>query len=370
MTILHLSSAKSWRGGEQQIAYLIEALQSRKVKQWVFCPKGTPLHQYCLEQKIACATYRKTFSVNPYPAYLLAQLIARENIQLVHMHDSHAHSFACIGAQLFGIKTPFVLSRRVAVPIKKNAFSLWKYRHPSIQRIICVSQSIKKILASAVHDQSRLTVVYDGIDLQKFAPSDRQKDLRSEYQIANDLLLIANIAAIEPFKDYFTFVDTAERLLREKMKAHFLIIGGDGGQESALKEYIAQKELTTHFSFTGFRKDVPQILPSIDLLLFTSKMEGLGSSVLDAFACRVPVVATNAGGLPEIVIHQKTGLTASVGDAADLAKQVKTMLTNPDLRQQLTNGATAHLQQFTKTNMGKQTYQVYQQVLNKHLQID
>ena len=73
---------------------------------------------------------------------------------------------------------------------------------------------------------------------------------------------------------------------------------------------------------TGFRKDIPKILPELDIFLFSSKTEGLGTSLLDAFACQVPVVATNAGGVPELIIHEKTGLLSPTKDPQSLAKNV------------------------------------------------
>ena len=77
---------------------------------------------------------------------------------------------------------------------------------------------------------------------------------------------------------------------------------------------------------TGFRTDIFEVFPELDILLFTSKEEGLGTTVLDAFACEVPVVATAGGGIPEMVIHQKTGWLAAIGYAEQLAEGVEQIL--------------------------------------------
>ena len=114
---------------------------------------------------------------------------------------------------------------------------------------------------------------------------------------------------------------------------------------------------------TGFRQDIPQILPELDIFLITSKTEGLGTSILDALACNVPVVAAQAGGIPEIIIDQQTGLSAPVGDSTKLAQQVNYLLQNPVLKNQLIRNATKHLEAFTTATMANKTLNVYEKVL-------
>lgn len=102
----------------------------------------------------------------------------------------------------------------------------------------------------------------------------------------------------------------------------------------------------------------------MDVLLFTSKEEGLGTTILDAFACKVPVVATAAGGIPEIITNEKTGLLAPVGDAQTLAHYVEKILADRNLREQLIENAWQKVKYFSKENMAKKTLEVYQSLLN------
>ncbi|MEM1122039.1 MAG: glycosyltransferase, partial [Bacteroidota bacterium] len=138
MKILQFSSAKTWRGGEQQIAYLQEELTTLGVEQWIFCVQNSTLANYCSSNNIPHFTYKKRFSTNPLIALQLKKLVARLNIDLVHLHDSHSHTFGFMST-LFGNKTRFVLSRRVDFPVRKSWFSYQKYNHPSIKKIISVS---------------------------------------------------------------------------------------------------------------------------------------------------------------------------------------------------------------------------------------
>jgi len=205
-------------------------------------------------------------------------------------------------------------------------------------------------------------VVHSGIDLNRFK-ANNQNVLREEFRLDKETILIGNIAAIAPHKDYFTFVDTAEKLMKSGLKIKFFIIGADGGEEQAVKKYMTQKGLVTDFIFTGFRKDIPQILPVLDVFLFTSKEEGLGTSVIDALACGVPIVATNAGGIPEIINSAKSGLLSNIGDSTSLAENVKQILVKPLLKKKLVRNGLKTAQQFSKKVMAEKTLKAYQEIL-------
>ena len=363
MKILHISSAKTWRGGEQQIAYLVEELQKLKIAQHIFCAKDSSIEAWCVAQGIEYTTYLKASSISPFTAKKLADTINKQNCQILHAHDSHAHTYACIAMRLFACKVPIVLHRRVDFLIKKSPLSKWKYNDIAIAKIICVSAAIQRILATSIRDKTKLNVVHSGIDKSRFQ-FESTEVLRKEFGVPNSHLLIGNVAAIAAHKDYFTFVDTVEILVREGLNATFFIIGGDGGEKAAIQEHITKKSLKDYIFFTDFRTDIPRILPELDVFLFTSKEEGLGTSVLDAFAAKVPVVATNAGGIPEMVQHEKTGLLAKVGDAKQLAKNVKRIVKQHDLAKQLTQNASARLEDFTKQKMASQILEIYQEIMS------
>ena len=362
MRILHLSTASTWRGGEQQVAYLAEELAKKGVWQQVCCVAGSAMEKHCLEKGIPHLTFHKFFSSNPLVAWREARICRRQKITHVHAHDSHAHTFAAMAASLFGNAVPIVVSRRVDFPVGGHFLSRWKYNHRAVAKIVCVSACIKELMAPALRDPGKLVVVHSGIDLEKIEPGENAGLLRTEFSISKNEFLIANIAALAPHKDLPTFVKTAEILEEEGFPARFILIGGDGGEEQNIRRMIQEKGLEAHVLLTGFRDDVLQILPQIDLLLFTSKTEGLGTSLLDAFASGVPVVATSAGGIPEIVEHGRTGMLAPPGDAAALARQVKELLTHPALRDELVGNAKERVRLFTKEKMAEKMISVYSSI--------
>jgi len=306
-------------------------------------------------------------------AYQFKKLGKKLKIDLAHLHDSHSHTFGYISA-ILGNATPFVLSRRVDFPVKNNWLSYRKYNHTSIKKILSVSNFVQKILAPSIQDQSKLQVVHSGVDTTRFKYTN-QNILRQTYGIPAATKIIANVAAIATHKDYFTFVDTANILLKSASRTSssgstqqalkFIIIGADGGEETLIKQYIQKNELSDHFIFTGFRKDVPQILPEVDVFLFTSKEEGLGTSVIDALACGIPVVATKAGGIPEIIQDGKNGFLAPIKNAPLLADKVAHLLASPYIRNKFIKNGQQTALQFSKEETARKTLAIYQEIIQQ-----
>jgi glycosyltransferase involved in cell wall biosynthesis len=361
MKILHLSSELSWRGGEQQIAYLIEELQKQGIQNFVACRQNSAFESHCRKVNIPHLSFSFRGSTDLATAWGIRKLCREKKMKLVHIHSAKSHSLAVL-SHLAGNPAPLILSRRVDFPIRANVLTQWKYNHPSIQKIICVSQAIERIVRGSVHHPDRCTTVHSGIDANRFIPP--AGILRSKYSLAEDTLLIGNTSALAGHKDYFTFIRTAEIFRSFGISARFFMIG-DGPEREKLARHIRGKGLQDYVIMTGFLQNIDEVLPELDIFLMTSEMEGLGTSVLDAFAARVPVVATRAGGIPEMVIHQKTGLLAEVRAVEQLAAHLKLLSKDQALRTSLVEGAYHHLlSNFTKEKMAERTLEVYREVLS------
>ncbi len=363
MKILHLSSETSWRGGEQQIAYLLEEQLRQGLTVLVICRPGSATASYCLQQHIPFITAGIKNSLDVGTAWKLKQICKKEKIDLVHVHSSRGHAIVHL-AQLLGLRIPYILTRRVAFPIANKGLNILRYNSSQLKKIICISSAVMASTAPVVREQHKLRVIYDGIDLNRFsATAPPEQLLRQELGLADNTLLVGTVAALTAEKDLTTFIRAAGELADVLREAHF-VIAGDGPERSALQTLTQLLHLEERLHFLGRRSDIPQLLPQLSLFLFTSRMEGLGTSVLDAFACRIPVVATAAGGIPEIVRHEVTGLLAPVGDAQGLAREAQRLLNNPALQSALVEHAhRLLLRSFTKEKMAADTLGVYQQVL-------
>ncbi len=364
LNILYVSSAKSWRGGEQQLVYLFQELHLKGIQQHILCPEGSELAKFCQQENLSHFTAKKRNSFDFGFAKRIAQLVDELAINLVNPHDSHAHTFTTIAGLFYKMKSPIVLHRKVDYEVSSTPLSKFKYNYSGIKKIICISSEVQRVLSQSLKRPEKCILITDGIDIEKFEESNPEA-IRSEFGIPKSHLVIGNVAAITQQKDYFTFVDTAEKALFQRKDLHFLIIG-DGDQRMEIENLVKAKKLQNSITFAGFRKDVSTLLPSLDILFFTSEKEGLGTTVLDAFAAKVPVVATDAGGIPEIIDHGKNGLLAPVKNSDLLAKELLTICANDNLRRELAKNATEVVKNYTKQKMAEKTLVVFKEVASQH----
>ncbi len=356
MKILHLSSARSWRGGESQLSLLLHNAPS-EVNHIVCAPAGSMLINYCKEQNIPHITYHKRASMDPVFSWKLKSMCRNHNVDIIHTHDAHSHTYAYHAARL-GLKPPIVVSRKVDFPPRSTA----KYLHPQISKIICVSDCIQNVLKNKLPRTNHLVTIHDGIDIEK--RSTAAYSLRTRFNISSDSTLIANLSAMADHKDYPTFLRTAQKVYKENNKTHFLIIGGDGGVKHEISQFIERYDMKPYITVTGFIKEAHKHLEEIDIFLFTSKTEGLGSTLLDAMLYETPIVSTDAGGIPEIITDGYNGLLCQVGDEKALAQKINSLIQNKTLGKTLSYNASRHVLNFSAKVLALKTTNIYKEVLN------
>jgi L-malate glycosyltransferase len=359
--ILQISSIKNWRGGEQQVAYLIIELRALGKEVYMVVAKKSKLEQFCIDNNFQYSAINFGNGFNLFAAWRLKVITARYQIDLIHMHCSPSHTLA-IFSNILGNKAKMALSRRVDFPIHDNLFSIKKYNYSQIENILCVSNKINNIIAPVIKNPEKIKTIYSGIDLNKFSTT-KGDILRKQYNIDNEYTLIGNVASMANHKDYFTFINTAELLIHGGLKAKFIIIGDDGGEEQQIRNYVKEKQLEDSIIFAGFRTDVTKILPELDIFLFTSKEEGLGTSVLDAMASKVPVVATKAGGIPEMITHEQNGLLCGIKNHKELAEATIKVIQDEEFRQSIISNGSATVQKFSKEKTALETIQTYMDIL-------
>lgn len=361
LSVLHLSSEMDWRGGEQQIVYLIDLLRQWGIHVHVAVKAHSEVERYCLEHGHNFTPMSFSSSVDLGTAFQIRKLCKANHFDLIHAHSSRSHG-AAIFSTWFGNRVPVILSRRVDFVPKNNLTSRWKYNHTSIKKVLCVSEAITQIMRGYLHDPDKAITVHSGVDTQRFAHDAKSERLRTELGLDRNVFLVGNTSALEDHKDYPTFLQTISELKGRHVNVHAVIMG-KGSLEGGLRNMVDQLGIGDNVTFAGFRKDLPQVLPELDLFLMTSKTEGLGTSVLDSFAAGVPVVATRAGGIPEMVIHGRTGLLTEPGDYKSIADCVERLVKNPIERHALVTGASQHLRNFSKEETARKTLEAYHQIL-------
>lgn len=359
--VLHLSSERSWRGGEQQIAYLIEASVKLGVETAVLARKGSDFESWCRERKIELYTagFKNGFDFST--VHELRKAVRRAGADIVHVHSGKSHSLAWL-ASLTGLDVPVVVHRRVDFKVSSSRLKAAKYNHSSVRRIICVSDAIADMVRAAVSRPERVVTVYSGIDFERFDGRPPKLSLRSEFSISADKLLVGNVSALAPHKDYETWLATAAKVLENRDDVHFFAVGS-GSLDAKMKTLAKKLKIADRVTFTGFRKDVPDILNGLDVFLITSRTEGLGTGIIDAMYCGLPVTATRAGGIPELVVDGETGFLCNPGDVDLLASRLNVLLDDPELRKSFGDAGRARSLNFSKDQMALAVAGHYAEVL-------
>lgn len=364
MKVLQVSTPNSWRGGEQQAAYLAHALKELKVEVFIMTPFDSALSLRMQEDGISVINFDSRGFLDLSLAKKIAKVCAEEKFDLIHTHDSHAHSAAVLSAAVFGNRTPIVVSRRVDFAVSSNLFSKWKYNYTSIKKIICVSEMILKITAPSIRDRNKLAVVHSGINTEQYNFIPNGNLLKEELNLSPDTMLVGNLSALADHKDFPTFLKVARRVVDENPWVHF-VVAGSGDERGFIEKFIEENKLSSRIHLLGFRKDVPKVMKSLDVFLITSKTEGLGTIVLEAFAAGIPVVATRAGGIPELVNDHVTGLLKEIGDVEGLTNAVHQILLDHELRANLIDNAKTKVQDFSFLATAQKTLSIYQEIAKR-----
>ena len=364
MNILHINSERTWRGGELQLAYLMEEMEElEQINFFVMGKSGSKLQAWCEARGVHFEKAPLRGGADILTGFRIKQFCKANNVDIIHAHTSHAHS-AMLYAGLMGCKVKMVLHRRVSFPVKDRWLARLKYRNKMIGAIICISKDVKQVLERTLPDDERLVLIYDSINSSRFKSIDYKRTFHERYSLPLSKYIVVNTSAISHEKDYMTFVDVAEIVLSSELDVVFLIVG-EGDERRSVEDYVIEKNLSKSIYFLGFVDDVSDVFEHASLLLMTSKKEGLGTAILEAFYHRVPVVATSTGGIPEIVRHKETGMLASVSDSREAARHVETVLARPQLKNELAeNGYRLVNELFKSSRMAEETLAVYKKVMS------
>ncbi|HEU4927002.1 MAG TPA: glycosyltransferase family 4 protein [Vicinamibacterales bacterium] len=360
MFSLHVDTARSWRGGQNQVLVTVlglRALGHRTVL--VAHPTGELLRR--AEEGLDLIPLAPRAELDLAAAWRLSRVVKQLKPDIVHAHDPHGVAMASIALSMSTQpRTPrLVASRRVDFHMRQSALSRWKYRQ--VECFICASDAIRQIVVSDGIPRSRTVTVHEGIDLGHVAAAPRA-ELHKELWLPHDAPLVGNVAALVPHKGQRYLVDAAGLVLPKQPDARF-IIAGEGELRPQLEHQIRQHHLEKHVILAGFRSDILSLHKAFDIFVMSSVTEGLGTSILDAMACGKPVVGTTAGGIPEVVADGETGLLVPPRDPRALADAITRLLSDRALRERMGAAGVARVRErFSAEIMVKKTLEVYERL--------
>jgi glycosyltransferase involved in cell wall biosynthesis len=325
MRIAHVDTGTTWRGGQAQVLALALGLAARGHEAVVFCPEG-PLAERGRAAGLCVQRFAARSDLDFVAGLRLAGELRRMAPDVVHLHSARAHAVGAWAARAAG-GLPVVVSRRVDFEVAEHPLSALKYR-VGVDRYLCISEGVRRVLARGGVPAARLRVVPSGIDLGRWRTLPDPAPLRARLGLASGTPVVGNIAALAPHKDQHNLLGAAAALARRRPDARWVVFG-EGELRSALEAERRRLGLEQVVLLPGFVERVEEAMALLAVFVLSSYLEGLGTSVLDAQAAGVPVVATAVGGVPEMVEDGATGWLVPARDPAALAAAVEDALAHP-----------------------------------------
>lgn len=329
MKILHVESGRHLYGGALQALYLTRGLAALGHRNWLACRRGGALDRVADSGAIHCPLPMRGDGDLPLILRLL-RLIRQLEPDLVHLHSrGGAEVLGGIAARLAGV--PAVYSRRVDHPEARWQVAL-KYR--LYDRVVAISQAIADVLRAGGLSEDRLRVVRSAVDATAYARRCQREEMLARLDLPDNSLLIGIVAQMIERKGHQYLIRALPELIASHPRLR-LCCFGQGPLEAPLRAWVAEVGLEQRVRFYGYREDLPELLPCLDLLVHPALAEGLGIALLQAASAGVAVVASAVGGIPEAVKHGRTGLLVPPGDIPALRAAIDDLLSHPGRRRAL-----------------------------------
>jgi len=360
MKILHVETGRHLYGGPQQVIYLLGALISRGIECTLVCPPDSGIDTAARAVGIRVQNLFCAGDLDLPFAYRLTQYLQTAKPDLVHCHSRR-------GADVLGglatsfADIPAVVSRRVDNTEMRLMAAL---RYRPFVKIIAISEAIAKVLRDRGIDDSRIEVILDAVDTDRYASPLDLDAFRAEFSIPENACVIAAAGQLIPRKGHRYLLEAIAGLQNSHENIR-LIIFGEGYLGNQLRAQAAALGLGNIVQFAGFRDDLDDFMGCFDIFAHPALAEGLGVVTLKAAAAAVPVVGFRAGGLPEAVVDGDTGFLVAAGDADALRQSLATLIDNTTLRGEMGAAGKEWMQNaFSIDTMADRHITLYKSVLN------
>lgn len=328
--VLHLCESSDTGGAESVLVSLVESLDKSCYKSVVCLLSDGWLKTQLDKRQIETIVIPQPRSFDLVWLFRLYRLLRDRTIHVMHSHEFATNVYASLLSRVTGIPV-------VTTAHGKNYYAeKWRrraaYRFVARQSVmVAVSSDLKRFLAQRVGiPTGRIRVVHNGIDLSRYKVQERSHTVRAELGISTGQPIIGTVGNLFAVKGQ-TYLLRACKTVASIYPNFVLLVAGEGEQLGPLEKEASDLGISGNVRFLGFRDDVPSLLQAMNVFVLPSLSEGLPLSVLEAFALQKPVVATNVGGIPEIVQDGATGYLVPPRNPEALAEKIIMFLRNPQM---------------------------------------
>lgn len=357
LRVLVVDLEREWRGGQSQALLLLEGLRTRGHEAELLSVRGAALAMRAsaagIPVHLAPGTGRRLGA-----ALLLWRLLRARRFGVVHANEPHALTAALLaGAHR---RAPVVAARRVAYPIGTSAIA--RARYGAARRILAVSEFVARSVRDSGMPADAVRVVYDGVKIPAASTADSRRRAREHWDVAEDVPLIGCVGYLLPEKGQ-EFLLRALPAIRERFMNCRLLLVGDGPMRDRLERLAGELGVRSAAHFAGHVDDLEEVYRALDLFVFPSLAEPLGSSLLAAMAAALPVIAVASGAVPEVIEPEASGLLVSRPDPNEIAGAVVRLLAEPELAAHFGLRAREIIcERFTADRMVEETLLVYSEL--------
>jgi len=345
--VLHIITRLDPGGSSTNTLETVARLDSNKYETFLISGKTndalSEVQHFIGKRKINCIFIDELRrSINPWYDFLafikIWKLLKKSQYDIVHTHSSKAGIIGRWAAWLAHVKcivhTPHgnIFYGYFNKGITKIFVFLEQITAKITHRIITLTEKGKEEhVQMNVAREDKFVPIYSGIDIKKFENRHQDvNDKRKELKLSEENIIFGAVARLDPVKGNTYLVEAMEEVVLKIPNAKLVIVG-DGTEKKEIESMIQRLQLSDAVVLTGFRKDVPALLKIFDIFILASLNEGMGRVILEAMASGKPVIATQTGGIPELVQEGQSGLLVPIADAKALSEAMIHLAENPKM---------------------------------------
>jgi L-malate glycosyltransferase len=366
VNILLVDLETEWRGGQNQALLLLQGLNARGDCAELLTVKGSALGRRAARSRL------KVHFVTPRVARFTAALkiralTKRGSFDVVHANEAHAVTAAWLaGAHR---RAAVVISRRVGYPLAKSRVA--RARYQAAARIVAISQWVAERLVESGAPKEKISVVYEGVAIptNPRAQSPHLARMRwgvagvsDDAKVARESPLVGSVGVLSPDKGHELLIRALPHL-RKAYSGCRLLLAGDGPARPMLEALARELGVHQAVIFAGFVTDIDSVYPALDVFLFPSLFEGLGTSLLAAMSYEVPCIAFQCCAFGEIIENEKSGLLVEPGNVEGMVEAVTRLLQKRELARAIGAAGRERIRKiFSCDHMVEEMKKVYRQV--------
>lgn len=336
MNLLEMCTSQSWGGMEMRTLRVSQSLKKLGHSVTLICYPESSLAKEAQQSGINTITLPFKNGIHISLILQLRKILKQNQFDLIHTQFSRDLRFIVPAAEKLNKQLPIVLTKRLGSFVNKKDF-FHKYLYSRVDLITAISEVIKRnVIETCPVESNKVEVFYNGIDIQKYQEALKHRErIRKEFGLKNEVV-IGIFGRFSHGKGHKDFLHAAKIIIEKRKQTKFLIVGSESfGEESyaeSIYELAEDLKLKDNLVFTGYRKDIPELMGAIDILAVPSHAEAFGNVAIEGMAASKPVVASNKDGLLEIVVNEKTGLFFETKNENSLANALIKLIDNKNLR--------------------------------------